>query len=115
MDTENKIDTFSLIYNQSLNPYSVKENKFNLNDAEINIVENPTNLIIIKIPIHNDEDMFWAEVPQLPGCYSQGKTMSEFEENIFEAIFAYLETLNESDPLKILYGNNKFAVEFIGH
>jgi len=29
---------------------------------------------------------FIAEVPELPGCYSQGKTVKELMENIKEAI-----------------------------
>ena len=27
---------------------------------------------------------FWAEVPALPGCYSQGETVDELIENILE-------------------------------
>jgi predicted RNase H-like HicB family nuclease len=36
---------------------------------------------------------FVGEVPDLPGCYSQGKTVSELMENMKEAIEVYLETL----------------------
>ncbi|MEK6958211.1 MAG: type II toxin-antitoxin system HicB family antitoxin [archaeon] len=38
---------------------------------------------------------FIAEVPELPGCYSQGKTRKELLKNIKEAIELYLETLQE--------------------
>jgi predicted RNase H-like HicB family nuclease len=39
------------------------------------------------IVIHQEpEGGFWAEVPALPGCYSQGKTRDEVMENIGEAI-----------------------------
>lgn len=34
---------------------------------------------------------FWAEVPALPGCYSQGETVEELRENIREAISGVIE------------------------
>ena len=44
--------------------------------------------------IEQDEDgMFVAEVPALPGCISQGRTREEALQNIQEAIAAYLESL----------------------
>jgi predicted RNase H-like HicB family nuclease len=43
--------------------------------------------------IEQDEDgMFVAEVPALPGCISQGRTREEALQNIREAIAAYLES-----------------------
>ncbi|MBU2099992.1 type II toxin-antitoxin system HicB family antitoxin [Candidatus Micrarchaeota archaeon] len=38
---------------------------------------------------------FIGEVPELPGCYSQGKTVKELMKNIKEAIEVYLETVND--------------------
>jgi predicted RNase H-like HicB family nuclease len=38
---------------------------------------------------------FWAEVPALPGCYSQGETVEELLENIREAMSGVLEVLRE--------------------
>ncbi len=39
------------------------------------------------ITIHQDEDgVFIAECPSIPGCVSQGKTEKEAEKNIREAI-----------------------------
>jgi antitoxin HicB len=47
-----------------------------------------------RILIERDEDsVFVAEVPSLPGCLSQGRTRSEALENVREAIAAYLESL----------------------
>ena len=46
----------------------------------------------IKVIIHSaEEGGFWAEVPALPGCYSQGETMEETLENIREAIECHLD------------------------
>ena len=38
---------------------------------------------------------FWAEVPALPGCYSQGETIDELMVNVREAIAGVLEVMNE--------------------
>jgi predicted RNase H-like HicB family nuclease len=46
--------------------------------------------------IHEDpEGGFWAEVPALPGCYSQGETMDELMANVREAIAGVLEVMRE--------------------
>ena len=48
------------------------------------------------IVIHEDpESGFWAEVPALPGCYSQAETMREFLSNVREAISGVLEVMRE--------------------
>ncbi|MGO9120363.1 MAG: type II toxin-antitoxin system HicB family antitoxin [Desulfomonilaceae bacterium] len=47
-----------------------------------------------RILIEQDEDgIFVAQVPSLPGCVSQGRTRQEAIENAQEAITAYLESL----------------------
>jgi predicted RNase H-like HicB family nuclease len=46
----------------------------------------------VKIIVHEaEEGGFWAEVPALPGCASQGETMDELLANLREAIRAWLE------------------------
>jgi predicted RNase H-like HicB family nuclease len=46
------------------------------------------------VVIHQEpEGGFWAEVPALPGCYSQGETMDELMANIREAITGVLEVM----------------------
>ena len=54
-----------------------------------------------RVLIEQDEDgMFVAEVPALPGCISQGQTRAEVLENIQEAIEAYLESLKaHNEPI----------------
>lgn len=47
-----------------------------------------------RVLIEQDEDgVYVAEVPALPGCISQGKTRTEAIDNIKEAISGYLESL----------------------
>ncbi len=36
-----------------------------------------------------------GEVPELPGCYSQGKTLKELMVNMKEAIELYIESMEE--------------------
>ena len=52
----------------------------------------------------DEEGVFVAEVPSLPGCISQGETRSQALANIREAIAGYLESLeahNEPVPPSI--------------
>ena len=54
-----------------------------------------------RVLIEQDEDgIYVAEAPALPGCISQGKNRSEALENIREAIALYLESLEaHGDPI----------------
>ena len=54
-----------------------------------------------RVLIEQDEDgVYVAEVPSLPGCISQGQTREEAVENIREAIAGYLESLDaHGDPI----------------
>ncbi len=48
------------------------------------------------VTMFQDEDgMFIAECPSIPGCVSQGKTEEEAERNVREAIKACLEVRAE--------------------
>ena len=42
-----------------------------------------------------EEGGYWAEVPELPGCLSQGETLDELRRNVAEAIEACLAILAE--------------------
>ena len=49
-----------------------------------------------RVVIEKDETGYYvAEVPALPGCVSQGKTLEEAKANIKEAIEGWLEVMNE--------------------
>ena len=49
-----------------------------------------------RVIIEVDEDgMYVASVPSLPGCISQGRTREEALENIQDAIKGYLESLKK--------------------
>lgn len=54
-----------------------------------------------RVYLEPDEDgVFVATCPALPGCVSQGRTRAEAAENIREAIEGYLKSLRKhGDPL----------------
>ena len=48
--------------------------------------------MILKAVIHPcEEGGFWAEVPSLPGCVTQGESIEELRFNLQEAIELWLE------------------------
>ena len=52
------------------------------------------------VVIHEDQDgEFWAEVPTLPVCYSQGETINELKANVREAIAGVREVMKEQGKL----------------
>ena len=49
-----------------------------------------------KVVIHEaEEGGYWANVPALPGCVSEGETMGEMLANIRDAIECYLGEPNQ--------------------
>lgn len=45
----------------------------------------------VKVVIHEaEEGGYWAEVPAIPGCATQGDTFEELLTNIYEAVEACL-------------------------
>jgi predicted RNase H-like HicB family nuclease len=54
----------------------------------------------LKILIHPaEEGGFWAEVPALPGCVSEGDTIEETVANVREAAEGWLEVAASRVPL----------------
>lgn len=56
----------------------------------------------LRVVIHDaDEGGYWAEIPALPGCVSQGETLDELRANIREAAEGWLAVADEqskTDP-----------------
>jgi predicted RNase H-like HicB family nuclease len=54
----------------------------------------------IKVVVHEaDEGGFWAEVPAIPGCSTQGETKEELMKNLHEAIEGCL-SVDVAEPRK---------------
>ena len=56
----------------------------------------------VSIVIEHDDAGFFAYSPELPGCFSQGRTYEEAMENIKEAVDLYLETLDPEERRQFL-------------
>lgn len=56
----------------------------------------------LRVIIHEaEEGGFWAEVPALPGCVTEGDTMDEVKANLNEAIEGWLEASEaQAGPLE---------------
>ncbi len=55
----------------------------------------------IKAVIHPaEEGGYWAEVPALPGCITEGDTMDEVLVNLKDAIEGWLEVANDSQSVE---------------
>ena len=56
--------------------------------------------------VERDPESGWlvGEVVELPGCYSQALDLFTLEDNIKEAITAYLKTTGMEDPLPSFVG-----------
>lgn len=51
----------------------------------------------LKAIVHSaEEGDYWAEVPALPGCITEGDTIEEIESNLKDAIEGWLEVANEN-------------------
>ena len=45
----------------------------------------------LKVVVHEaEEGGFWAEVPAIPGCATQGDTFEELLANLYEAVEGYM-------------------------
>ena len=40
----------------------------------------------VNVIVHKEDDGYWAEVPAIPGCATQGDTFEELLQNLYEAV-----------------------------
>ena len=54
--------------------------------------------IPIKVAVHKSRSVggYWAEVPALPGCVSEGETLEELRTNIRESIECWMDVSQQS-------------------
>jgi len=56
----------------------------------------------LTVRIHFEEDAYWAEVQELPGCFASGKTLDELTEALDEALAMYLQDDDATDRPDLL-------------
>lgn len=72
------------------------------------------NELQFKVLIEQDRDkVYVASVPELPGCYTQAKTLEQVRERIVEAIELVLEE-NEDLKKEKIDSDNKSYRPFVG-
>jgi predicted RNase H-like HicB family nuclease len=52
----------------------------------------------LKIRVHEEDGGYWAEVPAIPGCATQGDTFEELLQNVYEAVESCLSVDIEQLP-----------------
>ncbi len=56
----------------------------------------------LKVIVHEaEEGGYWAEVPALPGCATQGDSFEELLTNLYEAIEGWLAVDVEPEQLEV--------------
>lgn len=65
----------------------------------------------LQVIVHDaEEGGYWAEVPALPGCATQGETLEELEFNIKDAIAGCLAASEEAAASQRLTASDHFRV-----
>ena len=60
----------------------------------------------LKVIVHEaEEGGFWAEVPSIPGCATQGETFEELLKNIYEAVEGCLSV--DIEPTDLVDGKTR--------
>ena len=68
------------------------------------MIHQQTTIMKFRILIKQEDGVFISEVPELPGCVSQGNTREDAVANIKDAISGYVSSLKKHDepiPLSI--------------
>ncbi len=63
--------------------------------------------MVFNVIIQKDKNGYFAQVPELKGCFSQGDSLEEVDKNIKEAIELYLETMDKEE-IQELHQKNSF-------
>ncbi len=65
----------------------------------------------LKVYIHHSGTDYWAEVAELPGCFASGRTLSELDEALAEAVGLYLwDEPAELEPAELTVGPGEIRV-----
>lgn len=52
--------------------------------------------------IHTEEGSYWADVPELPGCFASGDTLDELFESLQEGVALHLAGEDRTGPLYVV-------------
>ncbi|MBK5219559.1 MAG: type II toxin-antitoxin system HicB family antitoxin [Thermoleophilia bacterium] len=55
----------------------------------------------LNVNVHLEDGSYWADVPELPGCFAAGDTLDELFSSLKEGIGLYLKGRDENDPARL--------------
>jgi predicted RNase H-like HicB family nuclease len=65
----------------------------------------------LKVIIHEaEEGGYWAEVPAIPGCMTQGQTLQELIENLYDAVQGCLSI--DMDEIQLKHNDKTMELAF---
>jgi predicted RNase H-like HicB family nuclease len=65
----------------------------------------------LKVIIHEaEEGGYWAEVPAIPGCMTQGNTLQELIENLYDAVQGCLSI--DMDDIQLKHNDKTMELAF---
>ncbi len=57
----------------------------------------------LRVVVHHEDGMYWAEAPSHPGLFASGETLDELIEELGEAWALYTSDDTESGPLAAVH------------
>ena len=85
---------------------------FRLSDQKLGNLFSGGSVVELEVKIHKAEDGgYWAEVPSIPGCMTQGDSIEELFENIRDAIEGCLSVREEMLFEKLFSTVNDFQFD----
>jgi predicted RNase H-like HicB family nuclease len=61
------------------------------------MIGNGSRIMEVTVNIHLEDGSYWADVPELPGCFASGDTLDELFNSVREGIQLYLA--GEASPV----------------
>ena len=55
----------------------------------------------LHVDVHHEDDSYWAEVRELPGCFASGENSAELVEAVQEAVAVYLAAPESEDARRM--------------
>jgi predicted RNase H-like HicB family nuclease len=52
----------------------------------------------LKVNVHLEDGSYWADVPELPGCFASGNSLDELVDSLREGIDLYLSDDRSANP-----------------
>jgi len=65
------------------------------------MIGNGSHSVELTVNIHLEDGSYWAEVPELPGCFASGDTLDELFSSVREGIQLYLAEQSGEEPQRL--------------